>query len=144
MSHKGPYGRTCFLGGAGHWRRWVPGARARKVAQLVRCFLYKNVSVFIFFALELSLKNKNKKQKPQHPSLSSESRLSPLTVPTRPLDSLTHSVEPQASSQALRRCPLPQAEGQFPPLYLFSASFREEEITERFIAASTCKLCQGV
>lgn len=36
----------------------VPGARARNMAQLVKCFLYRNVSVFCFFALELSLKKK--------------------------------------------------------------------------------------
>lgn len=117
----------------------VPGARARNMAQLVKCFLYRNVSVFCFFALELSFKKKNLSILPFP-----QSSLSPLTVPTHPLDSLTHSAELQASSQALRRCPLPQAEGQFPPLYLSSASLREEEITEQFIAASTCKLRQGV
>lgn len=74
------------VGGMEPQRRWVPGAR--KTAQLGKGFLSKNVSVFRVFVLEISLK------KSWHPSLSCESRLSPLSLPTHPLDSLAHSAEP--------------------------------------------------
>lgn len=76
------------VGGMEPQRRWVPGAR--KAAQLEKGFLSKSVSVFRVFVLEISLK----KKKSRHPSLSSASRLSPLSLPTHPLDSLAHSAEP--------------------------------------------------
>jgi hypothetical protein len=97
VPHKDPYGRMCFLGYAGHERRWV--LRARKTAQLEKLSVQECVCLQCLRSWAFL---KKKKISASFPFLR-EQVLSPLTPHTPLRFAHTLCWAAQASSQALGR-----------------------------------------